>query len=77
MYFYVAVAFWNMVGAGLFGFMIHPLIALYDLPGLNTAPVSGRAALFEVYGMLGIRLMRMCLRTRIPGRAWKVGLLRC
>ncbi len=27
-YFFVAVAFWNMVGAGLFGFMINPPIAL-------------------------------------------------
>jgi nitric oxide reductase subunit B len=28
-YFFVAVAFWNLVGAGLFGFMINPPIALY------------------------------------------------
>jgi nitric oxide reductase subunit B len=28
-YFFVAVAFWNMVGAGLFGFMINPPVALY------------------------------------------------
>ena len=27
-YFFVSVAFWNMVGAGLFGFMINPPIAL-------------------------------------------------
>ena len=28
-YFFVPVAFWNVVGAGLFGFMINPPIALY------------------------------------------------
>ncbi|MGE5498179.1 MAG: nitric-oxide reductase large subunit, partial [Syntrophothermus sp.] len=28
-YFFVAVAFWNLVGAGLFGFLINPPIALY------------------------------------------------
>ncbi|MHB9040085.1 MAG: nitric-oxide reductase large subunit, partial [Melioribacteraceae bacterium] len=28
-YYFVAVAFWNMLGAGLFGFMINPPIALY------------------------------------------------
>lgn len=28
-YFFVAVAFWNLVGAGLFGFFINPPIALY------------------------------------------------
>jgi nitric oxide reductase subunit B len=28
-YFFVSVAFWNLVGAGLFGFLINPPIALY------------------------------------------------
>ena len=74
-YFFVAVAFWNMVGAGLFGFMINPPIALYYMQGLNTTPVHGHAALFGVYGMLGIGLMLVCLRALIPGVQWKDGLL--
>lgn len=61
-YFFVAVAFWNLVGAGLFGFMINPPIALYYMQGLNTTPVHAHAALFGVYGMLGIGLMLFCLR---------------
>ncbi len=40
-YFFVSVAFWNLVGAGLFGFMINPPIALYYMQGLNTTPVHG------------------------------------
>jgi nitric oxide reductase subunit B len=75
-YFFVAVAFWNMVGAGLFGFMINPPIALYYMQGLNTTPVHGHAALFGVYGMLGIGLTLMCLRVLIPQREWKDGLLK-
>ena len=75
-YFFVAVAFWNMVGAGLFGFMINPPIALYYMQGLNTTPLHGHAALFGVYGMLGIGLMLLCLRVLIPGVEWKDGLLR-
>ncbi len=75
-YFFVAVAFWNMVGAGLFGFMINPPIALYYMQGLNTTPVHGHAALFGVYGMLGIGLMLVCLRALIPGIEWKDGMLR-
>jgi nitric oxide reductase subunit B len=75
-YFFVAVAFWNMVGAGLFGFMINPPIALYYMQGLNTTPLHAHAALFGVYGMLGIGLMLMCLRVLIPAREWKDGLLR-
>ncbi len=75
-YFFVAVAFWNMVGAGLFGFMINPPIALYYMQGLNTTPLHGHAALFGVYGMLGIGLMLVCLRALVPGVEWKDGLLR-
>lgn len=75
-YFFVSVAFWNMIGAGLFGFMINPPIALYYMQGLNTTPVHGHAALFGVYGMLGIGLMLVCLRALIPGVQWKDGLLK-
>jgi nitric oxide reductase subunit B len=75
-YFFISVAFWNMVGAGLFGFTINPPIALYYMQGLNTTPLHGHAALFGVYGMLGIGLMLICLRVLIPAAEWKEGLLR-
>jgi nitric oxide reductase subunit B len=68
--YFVATAFWNMVGAGLFGFMINPPIALYFMQGLNTTPVHGHAALFGVYGMLGIGLMLTCLRAMSPASVW-------
>jgi nitric oxide reductase subunit B len=70
-FFFVAVAFWNLVGAGLFGFFINPPIALYYMQGLNTTPLHGHAALFGVYGMLGIGLMLFCLRALRPGAAWR------
>ncbi|MCC6590552.1 MAG: nitric-oxide reductase large subunit [Bryobacterales bacterium] len=70
-YYFVAVAFWNFVGAGLFGFFINPPIALYYMQGLNTTPVHGHTALFGVYGMLGLGLMLFCLRALRPGVAWK------
>jgi len=75
-YFFVAVAFWNMVGAGLFGFMINPPIALYFMQGLNTTPLHGHAALFGVYGMLGMGLMLVCLRAMSPQDVWKEGWLK-
>jgi nitric oxide reductase subunit B len=59
---FVAVAFWNIVGAGLLGFAINPPAALYYVQGLNMTPAHGHAALFGVYGMLGIGLMLFCLR---------------
>ena len=70
-YFFVAVAFWNFVGAGLFGFFINPPVALYYMQGLNTTPVHGHTALFGVYGMLGIGLMLFCLRALRHERAWR------
>ncbi|QNN21584.1 nitric-oxide reductase large subunit [Planctomycetales bacterium ZRK34] len=70
-YFFVAVAFWNLVGAGLFGFLINPPIALYYMQGLNTTPVHGHTALFGVYGMLGIGLMLFCLKGLTLRRPWK------
>ncbi|MEI7998462.1 MAG: nitric-oxide reductase large subunit [Candidatus Omnitrophota bacterium] len=74
-YFFVAVAFWNMVGAGLFGFMINPPIALYYMQGLNTTPLHGHAALFGVYGMLGMGLMLFCLRIYDAKGQWSNKLL--
>ncbi len=75
-YFFVAVAFWNLVGAGLFGFLINPPIALYYVQGLNLTPVHGHTALFGVYGMLGLGLTLFCLRALNPGRTWKQGALK-
>jgi len=75
-YFFIAVGFWNLVGAGLFGFMINPPIALFYMQGLNTTPVHAHAALFGVYGLLGLGLTLMCLRALQADREWKEGLLR-
>jgi len=74
-YFFVAVAFWNLVGAGLFGFLINPPIALYYMQGLNTTPVHGHAALFGVYGMLGLGLLLFCLKGLAATREWRTGVL--
>jgi nitric oxide reductase subunit B len=74
-YCFVAVAFWNLVGAGLFGFLINPPIALYYMQGLNTTPVHGHTALFGVYGMLGIGLTLFCLKGLATRKRWKTGSL--
>ena len=70
-YFFVSVAFWNLVGAGLFGFLINPPVALYYMQGLNTTPVHGHTALFGVYGMLGLGLTLFCLRAMGAAKPWK------
>jgi nitric oxide reductase subunit B len=70
-YCFIAVAFWNLVGAGIFGFLINPPIALYYMQGLNTTPVHGHTALFGVYGMLGIGLMLFVLKDMNTNMEWK------
>lgn len=70
-YFFVEVAFWNLVGAGIFGFMINPPIALYYMQGLNTTAVHAHGALYGVYGTLGLGLMLFCLRAMRPELKWK------
>ncbi|MEI7423197.1 MAG: nitric-oxide reductase large subunit [Prolixibacteraceae bacterium] len=67
---FIAVAFWNLVGAGIFGFLINPPIALYYMQGLNTTAVHGHTALFGVYGMLGIGLMLFVLRDMDKDAIW-------
>ena len=74
--FFVAVSFWNLVGAGLFGFLINPPLPLYYMQGLNLTPLHGHTALFGVYGMLGIGLMLFCLRGIKPNVVWNEKLLK-
>lgn len=74
-YFIISVSFWNLVGAGLFGFLINPPIALYYMQGLNTTPLHGHAALFGVFGMLSIGLMLFVLKGLTIKFVWKTRLL--
>ena len=74
--FFTAVLFWNLVGAGLFGFLINPPIALYYMQGLNLTANHGHAALFGVYGMLGLGLTLYCLRGLTNTAYWHEGLIR-
>lgn len=73
---FVAVAFWNMLGAGVFGFMINPPISLYYVQGLNTTPVHAHAALFGVYGFLALGFTLLVLRYIRPETAFNPALMR-
>ena len=52
----------NMLGAGVFGFMINPPISLFYLQGLNTTAVHSHAALFGVYGFLALGFILLVMR---------------
>ena len=66
LYYFVAVAFWNMLGAGVFGFLINPPISLYYIQGLNTTAVHAHAALFGVYGFLALGFVFLIARYLRP-----------
>jgi nitric oxide reductase subunit B len=76
LYFFVAVAFWNAVGAGVLGFLINPPIVLYYAQGLNTTPIHSHGALFGVYGFLAIALMLFSMRNIVRREAWSDRLLK-
>lgn len=63
---FVAVAFWNMIGAGVFGFLINPPISLFYIQGLNTSAVHAHAALFGVYGFLALGFVLLVARYLKP-----------
>jgi nitric oxide reductase subunit B len=73
---FAAVAFWNMLGAGVFGFLINPPISLYYIQGLNTTAVHAHAALFGVYGFLAIGFTLLVLRYIRPDTVFNEKLMK-
>ncbi|MBA6412491.1 nitric-oxide reductase large subunit [Parahaliea sp. F7430] len=74
--FFAAVLFWNLIGAGLFGFLINTPIALYYIQGFNTTANHSHGALFGVYGMLGLGLMLYCMRGLTDVSQWNQKLIK-
>ncbi len=68
--FFIAVSFWNLIGAGLFGFLINTPLALYYMQGLNLTALHSHTALFGVYGLLGLGLLLFCVRGLKPDAVW-------
>ncbi len=68
--FFIAVSFWNLIGAGLFGFLINTPLALYYMQGLNLTALHSHTALFGVYGLLGLGLLLFCVRGLKPNALW-------
>ena len=69
LYCFVAVAFWNMLGAGVFGFLINPPISLYYIQGLNTTPfmLTLHYSVYTVFLALGfVFLIARYLRLDTP-----------
>jgi len=69
-YFLIAVGVWNFVGAGVFGFLINTPIVSYFEIGTTLTANHGHAAMFGVFGMLGLGLVVFGLRALADDDAW-------
>lgn len=69
-WFLIAVGVWNFVGAGVFGFLINMPIVSYFEMGTTLTPNHGHAAMFGVFGMLGLAVLTFCVRAMLSDRNW-------
>lgn len=68
--FFMAVGFWNFVGAGVFGFLINmPIVSYFEI-GTYLTPNHGHAALFGVFGFLSLGLCVYAMRKNLDNTQW-------
>jgi nitric oxide reductase subunit B len=65
------VGVWNFIGAGVFGFLINTPIVSYFEMGTTLTPNHGHAAMFGVFGMLGLGGLVFCTRAMQSDAAWR------
>jgi nitric oxide reductase subunit B len=70
-YFFIAVGVWNFIGAGVFGFLINTPIVSYFEMGTTLTANHGHAAMFGVFGMLGLGVLVFCLRAMQSDASWR------
>jgi len=74
--FLVGVNFWNFFGAGVLGFSVNLPIVNYYQHGSYLTVNHAHAALFGVYGNLGIAAMLFCARWNVTPDRWNDKMLR-
>ncbi len=74
-YFLTASAFWNFLGAGVFGFAINLPIVNYYEHGTYLTSNHGHTALFGTYGMLAVSLSLFVWRGLVKPEHWNDRLL--
>jgi nitric oxide reductase subunit B len=68
--FLIAVGVWNFIGAGIFGFLINmPIVSYFEI-GTTLTANHGHAAMFGVFGMLGLGVVVFCMRALQSDAAW-------
>ncbi|CEG27595.1 nitric-oxide reductase large subunit [Bacillus sp. B-jedd] len=69
-WFLVSVAIWNLVGAGVLGFLINlPAVSFFE-HGQFLTPAHGHAAMMGVYGMFACAVLIFSMRNIVKPEAW-------
>ncbi|WP_070119791.1 nitric-oxide reductase large subunit [Bacillus marinisedimentorum] len=69
-WFLIATAIWNLIGAGVLGFLINLPAVSYFEHGQFLTPAHGHAAMMGVYGMFGLAVLMYSLRNIVKPSAW-------
>ncbi|WML44022.1 nitric-oxide reductase large subunit [Neobacillus sp. PS3-40] len=75
-WFLISTALWNLIGAGVLGFLINLPAVNYFEHGQQLTPAHGHAAMMGVYGMFAISLLLFSLRNIVKPEAWNDKLLK-
>ena len=75
-WFLISTAVWNLVGAGVLGFLINLPAVSYYQHGSFLTPAHGHGALMGVYGMFAIAVLLYTLRNLVKPKAWNDRLLK-
>ncbi|MFB6466064.1 nitric-oxide reductase large subunit [Cytobacillus sp. Hz8] len=69
-WFLISVAIWNLVGAGVMGFLINLPSVSYFEHGQFLTPAHGHGAMMGVYGMFACAVFIYCLRNITKPEKW-------
>lgn len=74
--FLISTAIWNLLGAGVLGFLINLPAVSYFEHGQFLTPTHGHGAMMGVYGMFAIAVLLYSLRNIVKPEQWNDKLLR-
>ncbi|NMD68682.1 nitric-oxide reductase large subunit [Bacillus sp. DNRA2] len=75
-WFLISTALWNLIGAGVLGFLINLPAVNYFEHGQQLTPAHGHASMMGVYGMFAIALLLFALRNIVNPKVWNDRLLK-
>ncbi|MDA8352317.1 MAG: nitric-oxide reductase large subunit [Firmicutes bacterium] len=75
-WFLISTAIWNLIGAGVLGFLINLPAVSYFQHGSFLTPAHGHGSLMGVYGMFAIAVLLYTMRNLVKPEKWNDRLLK-